>query len=635
MMNLETSFMQYLDKVIQEKNFVISDFVQTFEEVFWQNGFRTSVNCKKIFEILIVRDDEIGDVILTSGFLREVRRAYPQARITLVVKPSVFNLVEKCPYVNEFVVYDWEKMKRKNFASLYHEIIKLCRETLWDRKFDLFFSPRWEFDGNLPNLLGYVSGAKERVGYSEFSQAGKRRENSWDLLLTKSLTVPLWQCHDAVRIFFVLEALGHVVVDKSLEVWFDASDSEAADNLLSDFNLEEEETVIAVVPGAGHPRRQWEPSWYAALLKQIFLKEPRTRVIILGAPAERALGEVIYSALPQGAVLNAAGKTTLRQTAAILAKCHMYIGNDTGLMHMAAASGLPVLLPNCCAASVVRTIYTVPERVEPWQVQSVTIYPAKPLSPCGVKPTSHGCTADTAHCINQVTVQEMIKGWNVLRSYAGKNGESEDVKGSPVLRVAGRNFLAGKRAPKKDESNILGSVLPALRGVPLTSHISKTLKNVMLVVKKHNKFLALRSMEKLTKLCGEIHFYIVSSEDEGAFIAEQARGRFCCEFWQGLDEQEQVEFARLEKQRALSASEGSFVALLFDFNYYDLAVAKEIELFYRLGFQQLLVMDGCLEMRYIDPVAVWLSAQRLLWKHIEWYWITKARVEIASLTFVL
>src|SRR5215470_11631701 len=64
------------------------------------------VDLSQVNRVLIARLDEIGDVILTSAFLREFRRLLPAAWITLVVKPAVYNLVELCPYVNEVLTYD-------------------------------------------------------------------------------------------------------------------------------------------------------------------------------------------------------------------------------------------------------------------------------------------------------------------------------------------------------------------------------------------------------------------------------------------------------------------------------------------------------------------------------------------------
>ena len=66
-----------------------------------QNGPKRVITGRNVHHILVIRLEEIGDLVLGSGFLRELRRNQPQAYITLLVKPECKNLVEWCPYVNE------------------------------------------------------------------------------------------------------------------------------------------------------------------------------------------------------------------------------------------------------------------------------------------------------------------------------------------------------------------------------------------------------------------------------------------------------------------------------------------------------------------------------------------------------
>lgn len=79
------------------------------EPLFWLMGLRgkgEEINLSRIRRVLVVRLDDIGDMVLTTPFLRELRRNIPKSWITLVVKPRVYNLVETCPYVNEVLSCD-------------------------------------------------------------------------------------------------------------------------------------------------------------------------------------------------------------------------------------------------------------------------------------------------------------------------------------------------------------------------------------------------------------------------------------------------------------------------------------------------------------------------------------------------
>lgn len=137
-------------------------FLTRAEQEFKRQGYREKV--EGVENILIVRLDAIGDIILTSGFIREVRKNFPQAHITLIVTPLVVPMVEFCPYVNEVIALD-RKPLFGNFVETLERIAVFCRDNLWRKKFSIAFSPRWDFD-TLPALLtAWLSGARERIGY--------------------------------------------------------------------------------------------------------------------------------------------------------------------------------------------------------------------------------------------------------------------------------------------------------------------------------------------------------------------------------------------------------------------------------------------------------------------------------------
>ena len=120
-------------------------------------------NCVK--KILIVRLDEIGDMVLTTPFLRELRRNYPKAEITLVVKPAVYNLVELCPYVDII-----KKFSKVNGRWAVFQNINLAKKFVYnelEQDYDLAIVPR--FDSDLDYMAGaiaFYTGASRRIGYA-------------------------------------------------------------------------------------------------------------------------------------------------------------------------------------------------------------------------------------------------------------------------------------------------------------------------------------------------------------------------------------------------------------------------------------------------------------------------------------
>ena len=138
------------------------------EKIFYLLGKRKNSHIpspRQIDTILIVRLDEIGDVVMTSAFLRELRNAAPQARITLLVKPKVLNFVERCPYVDEVLSFTCDDLTSD--LNRHVKAIRFSMSNLWAKDLSLAIIPRWDTDISHATFLAYFSGARWRIGYSE------------------------------------------------------------------------------------------------------------------------------------------------------------------------------------------------------------------------------------------------------------------------------------------------------------------------------------------------------------------------------------------------------------------------------------------------------------------------------------
>ena len=308
---------------------------------FGRLGYRDFAGVKNI---LIVRLDVIGDMILTSGFIREVRANFPQAKITLVVSPLVYPIVELCPYVDEILIFYIKKFDR-NLIRMLEKIAAFCRENLWQKKFSLAFSPQWGSD-NLPGLLMcWLSGAAERVGYGTNpyeSWLGKPPKNVAELdnfLLTKNIVTPRSVISEVQHSFYLLEAVGLTVNQTHMELFFGAEDLQRADELLKKLPASCKKVLLGI--GAGLPTRKYPVEKFLVALKKLVKKN--LVFVIVGGKAELNDANFIEKNLPKKKVLNLVGKTTLRETEAVISQMDFYLGNATGIMHMAAASKIPVL----------------------------------------------------------------------------------------------------------------------------------------------------------------------------------------------------------------------------------------------------------------------------------------------------
>ena len=396
-------------------------FMLRLEKEFKQTGWREDIPAG-VKNILVVRLDAIGDMVLTSGFLRELRANFPHARITLVTSSLVYPIVEFCPYVNEILTFDIKTLNR-NFPIMLERLIEFCKDNLWRKHFSLAFSPQWGSD-NLPGLLMmWLSGARERIGYGTHPYSNLGFEISAEdaaldnFLLTKNILAPAEVINEAERYFYVLQAVGLEVKQDNIELFYGAEDFLKAQELLKIIPPTVKKVLLGI--GAGFGSRQYPVEKLIIALK--YLARKNLAFIIVGGQTELDDANFIEKNIPQGKVLNLAGKTTLRETEAIIAQMDYYIGNDSGVMHMAAAAQIPVLVMYREAQDKENYLpgaLSEYQRFEPWQTKTVILRPDHQLDDCAVRPPIYGwCHHREAHCITQITPQEIIDGFEKLQSF--------------------------------------------------------------------------------------------------------------------------------------------------------------------------------------------------------------------------
>ncbi|HEY9868647.1 MAG TPA: glycosyltransferase family 9 protein [Candidatus Obscuribacterales bacterium] len=372
------------------------------ERLFRLLGMRSggSETLSAINSILVVRNDGVGDLVLTGPLLKALRSSFPDAWISLLVRPATRNLVELCPYVDEVLTFDRKSSDKSTLAVVRRLLraIRLSASSLWRRRFDVAIVPRWEADHFFASYLAYLSGATCRIGYSERVTAHKQRYNSgYDRLFTRVLCDKSIK-HELEHNLDIIDCLGGTAVSRQLEVWLEEDDNRYAEGILS--CLEPESPVVAVGIGSASPARRWPAERFAEACSWL-THAVGCQVVLVGSPREMPLAEQVV-AMCRGRVLNAVGRTTLRQAAALLGSCNFYMGNNTGTMHLAAAMGRPVIEISCNASTCSASHRHSSERFGPWGVEHCLVQPRRPLPGC-----SDGCHKPEAHCILQVTVDQI------------------------------------------------------------------------------------------------------------------------------------------------------------------------------------------------------------------------------------
>lgn len=419
----ETAINKIIKQAVEEKKFSPNNMKSQMEEVFQKAGFREKKKPGEQTHILIIRDDAAGDFILFSSFLREARRIYSDAHITLVTSDRNNNLAQCCPYVDNVEVNDREYDKNNTLLGLQVAAERALHYLHYN--FDLAFVPRLgaRYYGF---VTAYLTGATEIVGFTNDRInpfTGQVEHALWDAFLSVVVPFENVAISDADRNLVLLEYMTKVPFSekrRKLELWYTNDDSQKAEEIMTPLRRPEIKGLMALVPGASTPSKRWPVENYKKLITEILKIDPYLGFVVLGGPDDMAVAEELVKHIGDHAI-SAAGKCSFRESAALMDKLGGYIGNDTGLLHIAAAAKLPILQINCFPANLQITPVSIPVRFAPYKVPSVTVFPKEALDGCN-DVFSYGCkhVAD-AHCITSVTVETVLNGYDLLKQRIAAN----------------------------------------------------------------------------------------------------------------------------------------------------------------------------------------------------------------------
>lgn len=301
---------------------------------------RAGLGPEKLQRVLVIKLDEIGDAVMLTPFVRELRAHLPKAWITLVVKPQLKDLWETCPYISELLTYD-RPVGPSNLHSHTSAFI-FAREKLWKRRFDLAIVPRWDADLYNASILAYFSGARMRIGYSERVIRHKALSNKgFDRLFTEVSSDSTLK-HESQRNLDLLKMIGFNGGSTKAELWVDEKDMSLADALLASNGISASDRFACIYPSGGSSElKQWPAVNFIALGR--WLNETYgLKILVAGGPGDEAVCREVSEGIGAGAK-NLCGRIGLRVAAAVFKRSQIYIGNDTGPTHIAAAMGTPVL----------------------------------------------------------------------------------------------------------------------------------------------------------------------------------------------------------------------------------------------------------------------------------------------------
>jgi heptosyltransferase-2 len=283
-------------------------------------------NLKTFKNILIVRTDRIGDVVLTTPAIKAIHRSYPGSRISILVLPATHDLVEGNPYVDEILVDDRQGRHKNPFGFL-----RLARE-IRSKKFDLavIFHTKRRY-----NLACYMAGIPCRLGY---------KNNKFGFLLTHPLkdVRPQGTKHEAQYCLEVLKVIGVETNDLNVFVPSQKEADAWSAQWMRENNLRSNE-IIVIHPGASDSTKCWPAENFVRLIDRL-AERYALKIVLIGSVQTMPVAEAILrqTRIPSQ-FLNLTGKTSLAQMVSLLRRARLLISNDSGPVHVAAGVGTSVI----------------------------------------------------------------------------------------------------------------------------------------------------------------------------------------------------------------------------------------------------------------------------------------------------
>ncbi len=327
--------------------------------------------------ILVIKLDHLGDVLLATPVFSNLRRAYPNAELHALTGAWSRVVLEKHPDVNKVIEYNSPTFCRTGQPTSFRGTFQLYRE-LRRQKYDLMVELRSDW--------WTVCFAFGRLTPKRLSRAALQIANRLGF-------TPFSGTHETTRNLDVLKQAGVPTPVQTASFSVTVENKKWASDFLATYQIERQRPLVAIHPGSPIALKRWLPDRYAELADWL-IAQKRAQILFVGVTDEIPIVMEIQ-ALMRGESINIAGNTTLTQLASILHTCNVFIGNDSGPMHLAAAVGTQTI-----------GLYGPgdPTRFGPVGIKCQTIQ-GQPDCPC----VGTTCRFGKAGCMSKIQVADVIR----------------------------------------------------------------------------------------------------------------------------------------------------------------------------------------------------------------------------------
>ncbi len=334
--------------------------------------YREAVDVQRI---LVIKIGAIGDVILSVPSLRVIRNNYPKAFISVLIGDKSRHVLKRCPYIDDIIIYE-RKGKGISLTGLIN-ISGVIRKQAFDISIDLQNNTK-------SHLAAWLGSVPRRYGYDN---------RKFGFLLNNGLRylrIGAGPCEEQFRIL-KKAGIDTIGASRRLEMWPSKEDFTYIDDFLKNEWVGEGQVLVGINIGCSWATKRWPLKCFARLSDM--LSERDIRVVVTGSREETALYKG-FSEMTRSKIINAVGRTSITQLAALIKKCRAFVTGDSAPMHI--ASSMDVYCVSLFGP-------TDPRRhVEPTE-KGVVIYKELSCSPC------YKSDCKNVKCMEKITVEEVFK----------------------------------------------------------------------------------------------------------------------------------------------------------------------------------------------------------------------------------
>lgn len=264
----------------------------------------------------------LGDFIFITPLFHALREGFPDAHITFIgtLPPHVRPVFDACPHIDALADYDYYRFK--DFGGRVKQALGLRK-----RDFDLIVDTQRKF---VPSMLMKLTGARFNVGYSSGGFFSNYKVES---------SLKREERHTADESLDLARTLG---LNPKLELDFHVPDENKkyAENFLNGAGVSPNDRLLGLVPSASEPTRCWPPERFAELATRLH-RERGKRPVCLGAAADIEILNAVAQNADAPVIIEDTSRRSVLDSAALIQRCNVVVGNISGPLHIADALGVP------------------------------------------------------------------------------------------------------------------------------------------------------------------------------------------------------------------------------------------------------------------------------------------------------